>query len=116
MVCRPQKEGGLGLRSAILNGRVLAAKLYWRWCTNQHQLWARILTHKYFPNIDVVEVHRFPLERRGSMIWNTLKFGAQLVKDGLFGFFISDPKLYFGLTLGLVSLDFSFRIPSFLLA
>ena len=52
--------------------------------TNQHQLSTRILTHKYFQDIDVAEVHRFPLERRGSMIWNMLKFGPQLVKDGLF--------------------------------
>ena len=52
--------------------------------TNQHQLSTRILTHKYFPYIDVVEVHCFPLEGRGSMIWYTLKFGAQLAKDGLF--------------------------------
>lgn len=28
-VCRPKQEGGLGLRSAILNGKALAAKLYW---------------------------------------------------------------------------------------
>ena len=54
-MCRSQKEGGLGLRSTILNGQVLVVKLYWRWCTNEHQLWAHILTHKYFLYIDVVQ-------------------------------------------------------------
>ncbi|XP_059077195.1 uncharacterized protein LOC131876294 [Cryptomeria japonica] len=46
-ICRPKSEGGLGLHSAVLHSQVLATKLYKRWCTNQHQLWARILTFKW---------------------------------------------------------------------
>ncbi|XP_057868067.2 uncharacterized protein LOC131075253 [Cryptomeria japonica] len=83
-VCRPKQEGGLGLRSASLNGKALAAKLYWRWCTHQHQLWARILNLKYLRGVASFEVPRYPLEGGGSMIWHTLKVGAQLIKDALF--------------------------------
>ncbi|XP_057842111.2 uncharacterized protein LOC131051557 [Cryptomeria japonica] len=50
-VCRPKAEGGLGLRLTILNGKVLAANLFWRWYSYQDQLWARILNHKYLNNI-----------------------------------------------------------------
>ena len=45
----------------------------------------------------MAEVHCFPLEGRGSMIWNTLKFGAQLVKDGLFRTCHSKSKALFWL-------------------
>ncbi|XP_057831111.2 uncharacterized protein LOC131041899 [Cryptomeria japonica] len=83
-MCRPKNEGGLGLCSAILNGQALAAKLYCHWCTSKNQLWVRILTHKYLPNVNVFDVSCFPVEGRGSMICNTLKLGAQLVKNGLF--------------------------------
>ena len=83
-VCRPKKEGGLGLRSAILCGQALAAKLYWRWCSNQSQLWAHILSYKYYPGVDPPDISRLPLEGRGSMVWNTLKLGANLVKHSLF--------------------------------
>ena len=83
-VCRPKKEGGLGLRSALLNSQALAAKLYWRWCSGQHQLWARIITHKYFYGADPCSISALPLQGCGSMVWHTLKTGAVLVKRGLF--------------------------------
>lgn len=94
-VCRPKQEGGLGLRSAILNGKALAAKLYWRWCTHQHQLWARILNHKYLRGVASFEVPRYPLEGSGSMIWLTLKVGAQLIKDALFWIYHSGSQTLF---------------------
>lgn len=43
----PKQLGGLGLGHSILFGMALAAKLYWRWCVEQDQLWAKILSHKY---------------------------------------------------------------------
>ena len=83
-VCRPKQVGGLGLRSMALVATTLAAKLYWRWCINQDQDWAKILSHKYFPGADFSELPRLPLGGKGSCIWDTLKKGAQLVKEGLF--------------------------------
>ena len=79
--------GGLGLRSMALVATTLAAKLYWRWCMNQDQDWAKILSHKYFPGADFSELPRLPLGGKGSCIWDTLKKGAQLVKEGLFWIF-----------------------------
>ncbi|WP_258317678.1 hypothetical protein, partial [Escherichia coli] len=72
IVCQPKKEGGLGLRFAILCGQALATKLYWRWCSNQSKLWACILSYKYYPCVDLPDISRIPLEGRGSMVWNTL--------------------------------------------
>lgn len=83
-VCQPKNEGGLGLQSAVLHSQVLVAKLYWRWCSNQHQLWARILTQKYLGSIDSWNVPHCQLEGRGSVICHTLKVGAQLIKRGNF--------------------------------
>jgi len=83
-VCRPKKEGGLGLRSALLSSQALAAKIYWRWCSGQYQLWNPIITHKYFHGNDPCSVFTLPLEGRGSMVWHTLKTGVMLVKRGLF--------------------------------
>ena len=76
--------GGLGLRSMALVATNLAAKLYLRWCINQDQDWAKILSHKYFCGVDFSELPRLPLGGKGSCIWDTLKKGAQLVKEGLF--------------------------------
>ena len=83
-ICRHKKEGGLGLRSTLLNSQALATKLCWRWCSGQHQLWARIITHKYFDGVDPCSVSTLPLEGHVSMVWHTLKIGAVLVKRGLF--------------------------------
>ncbi|XP_057856267.1 uncharacterized protein LOC131065696 [Cryptomeria japonica] len=80
-VCRPKHAGGLGLRSMALAITALAAKLYWRWCNNQDQDWAKILTHKYLPGADCLDVSRHPLQGKGSCIWDTLKKGAQLIKE-----------------------------------
>lgn len=83
-VCRLKHAGGLGLRSMALVVTALAAKLYWRWYNCQDQEWAKILTLKYFPSADCSEVPHLPLVGKGSCIWDTLKRGGQLVKEGLF--------------------------------
>ena len=67
-----------------LNSQALAAKLYWRWCSRQHKLWAQIITHKYFYGTDPCYISALPLQVCGSMVWHTLKIGAVLVKRGLF--------------------------------
>ena len=84
VVCSPKQFGGLGLRQSLLTGTALAAKLYWRWCVEQDQVWARILTQKYLPDIPQKDIPRYSLGGKGSMIWSTLKRGAALIKGGLF--------------------------------
>ena len=83
-VCSPKRFGGLGLRQSFLSGTALAAKLYWRWCVEQDRVWTRILSHKYFFGIPQNDIPRYSLAGKGSMIWNTLKKGAALIKGGLF--------------------------------
>ena len=83
-VCSPKRFGGLGLRQSFLSGTALAAKLYWRWCVEQDRVWTRILSHKYFFGIPQNDIPRYSLVGKGSMIWNTLKKGAALIKGGLF--------------------------------
>ncbi|XP_057871389.2 uncharacterized protein LOC131077832 [Cryptomeria japonica] len=83
-VCRLKHAGGLGLRSMALMVSALAAKLYWRWCNNQDQEWAKILSFKYVPGVESQEVPWIALLGKGSCIWDILKKGAQLVRNGLF--------------------------------
>ena len=66
------------------NSQALAAKIYWRWCSGQHQLWAHIITHKYFYGADPCSLSTLPVQGCGSLVWHTLKIGAMLVKRGLF--------------------------------
>jgi hypothetical protein len=50
----------------------------------QDQLWARIISHKYFLRVPQSDLPRYVLVGKGSAIWKTLKRGARLIKDGLF--------------------------------
>lgn len=83
-VCKPKECGGLGLRQSGHNSLVLASKLYWRWCTLSDQRWARILNFKYLGGVADVDIPRMELMGKGSLIWNTIKRGASLMKEGLF--------------------------------
>ena len=50
----------------------------------QDRVWARILTQKYFLGIPQKDIPQYSVSGKGSMIWNTLKKGAALIKGGLF--------------------------------
>ena len=67
-----------------LGVKALAEKLYWRWYKNQDRDWAKILAHKYFPGVELQDIPRLELDGKGSFIWDTLKRGAPLIKEGLF--------------------------------
>ena len=43
-----------------------------------------ILSQKYLSRIPHLDISRYPLGGKGSVIWDTLKKGAKLIKDGLF--------------------------------
>lgn len=83
IVCSLKQLGGLCLRWATLSEQALAVNLYWRWCVEWDQVWARILAHKYLPGVSKEDIPRYPMIGKGSMIWNTLRKGASLVKEGL---------------------------------
>ena len=46
--------------------------------------WAKILAQKYFPRVEHKDIPRLALDGKGSFIWDTLKRGAPLIKEGLF--------------------------------
>lgn len=83
-VCKPKENGGFGLRQVEQNSLVLVAKLYWRWCKFPEQPWEKILNYKYLGGVDNKDISPVVLSSRGSMIWNTIKCGSTLIKEGLF--------------------------------
>ena len=83
-VTQPKVKGGLGLRKSKLNNKALAGKLYWRWISQPTSLFSRILTSKYLGQVNPNDVARIPLDGTGSLVWQALKLGSQVVKDYLF--------------------------------
>ena len=83
------------MRQSVLTGEALVAKLYWRWCIEQDKVWAMVLSQKYLPGIPHLDISRYPLGGKGSVIWDTLKKGAKLIKDGLFWICKSGPEAQF---------------------
>ena len=52
------------------------------------------------------DIPRLALEGKGSFIWDTLKRGAPLIKEGLFWICNEGSNVLFGRTLGMVILPF----------
>ncbi|CAA7029674.1 unnamed protein product [Microthlaspi erraticum] len=46
-VCRPKREGGLGIRSSKDMNLALVVKVGWRLLQDEHSLWARVVRKKY---------------------------------------------------------------------
>lgn len=49
-VCKPIKDGGLGIRDTNDNNLALLAKTCWRCLANEEKLSSKILNVKYYPN------------------------------------------------------------------
>jgi hypothetical protein len=80
-VCRPKRDGGLGLYATKPRNKALLAKLNWRLHDEKDSWWARTLTTKYFPNgITFVPL---PIHRGGSSNWRGLKLGHEVFRNGL---------------------------------
>ena len=79
----PKFSRGLGLKCMVLGVKALAENLYWRWCKNPDQDWANILAQKYFPGVEHKDIPRLTLDGKSSFIWDTLKRGDPLIKEGL---------------------------------
>ena len=43
-----------------------------------------ILSQKYLSGFPHSDISKYPIGGKGSMIWDTLKKGVKLIKDGLF--------------------------------
>jgi ribonuclease HI len=80
-ICRPKKDGGLGLYSAKPRNIALLAKLNWRLVEEKDSLWAKTLLAKYCPNgpLDINE----RTSRSGSSNWRGLKMGHEIFRKGI---------------------------------
>ena len=54
-----------------------------------------VLSQKYLPGVPYSDISRYPLEGKGSVIWDTLKKGAKLIKEGLFWIYKSGAEAQF---------------------
>lgn len=69
-LCKPKKEGGLGLRSSREANSALMLKAIWNLCSNPKDMWSAVIRHKYkcgrndFPVIN--------LNKKGSNFWKGL--------------------------------------------
>jgi ribonuclease HI len=80
-VCRPKREGGLGLYATKPKNKALLAKLNWRLHDEKDSWWARTLTAKYCPN--GITSSPLPIHRGGSSNWRGLKLGHEVFRNGL---------------------------------
>ena len=80
-VCRPKREGGLGLYATKPRNKALLAKLNWRLHDEKESWWARTLTAKYCPNGIISSP--LPIHRSGSTNWRGLKLGHEVFRNGL---------------------------------
>jgi ribonuclease HI len=80
-VCRPKKEGGLGLSCAKPRNVALLAKFNWRLIQEKDSPWVRTILAKYFPNGFVNSQNM--VRRSGSSNWRGLKLGFDVFRAGL---------------------------------
>ena len=80
-VCRPKKEGGLGLSCAKPRNVALLAKFNWRLIQEKDSPWVRTILAKYFPNGFVNS--QTMVRRSGSNNWRGLKLGFDVFRAGL---------------------------------
>jgi hypothetical protein len=80
-VCRPKREGGLGLYATKPRNKALLAKLNWRLHDEKESWWARTFTAKYCPNSIISSP--LPIHRGGSSNWRGFKLGHEMFRNGL---------------------------------
>lgn len=74
-LCRPKKQGGLGITNTRFMNLALISKWIWKLAQNDDGLWAKLLKAKYFPSRSF-----FNTNSKGSQIWN----GIQKCKEVFF--------------------------------
>lgn len=79
-LCRPQNEGGLGIRKAKLMNQSLLMKVGWGLIRKKDSLWARILRRKYECGHDVIP--KVSLKNNNSNLWlGVCKVWDRIVKN-----------------------------------
>jgi hypothetical protein len=80
-VCRPKRDGGLGIYATKPRNKALLAKLNWRLHVEREALWAKTFRAKYWPdgpNSTIVPSHRY-----GSNNWRGIKLGHEVFEKGI---------------------------------
>lgn len=49
-VCKPKKQGGLGLRDPQHNNSLMGARIWWQWVSGPQKPWVQLWTAKYANN------------------------------------------------------------------
>lgn len=79
-MCRPKRNGGMGLKNISLFNQALLMKQAWQLLQFPHSLVSRVLKAKYFHNQDFLQVHmgQFP-----SYIWRFILHSRALLIKGI---------------------------------
>jgi hypothetical protein len=83
-LCKPKKQGGLGIRDPGKMNQVMGAKMWWRWLQHPQELWAKMWKKKYAPNAQSNQLIRFNEQLHGSNIWNTAWRNRPLIQQHAF--------------------------------
>ncbi|KAG7533089.1 hypothetical protein ISN45_Aa08g007260 [Arabidopsis thaliana x Arabidopsis arenosa] len=84
-VCRPKREGGLGLKEARVMNKALLAKVGWRLLSNKSSLWTKVLRIKYI--VGEVHDHSWVVPKsKWSSRWRSIGVGLrEVVSRGIGG-------------------------------
>ncbi|XP_054801529.1 uncharacterized protein LOC129305554 [Prosopis cineraria] len=80
-VCRPKRNGGLGLRHTHLQNKAFMMKAGWGFIHNKEALWARVIISKYKCGRELIpQVNR---THPGSQFWKGLRNNWEKVQVGV---------------------------------
>ena len=79
-VCKPRRNGGLGLRKTAAVNQAFQCKLAWKILTNQDSMWVRIMRKKYLGHQDFFYAHH----RQGDfVVWRNIIKCKELIRQGI---------------------------------
>ena len=83
-ICKPKRQGGLGLDDQEILNKVLGAKIWWRRVQEPKAQWARIWKEKYANSWHTKDLIRMSGNVKGSHIWNRAWDNRSLVQNNSF--------------------------------
>ncbi|XP_026378774.1 uncharacterized protein LOC113273237 [Papaver somniferum] len=81
-LCKPKDFGGLAFRDMEKLNLALLTKLAWRVCTENDQLWVKLLGSKYFKYGNIL--HQTLEAKNCSYMWNGIIKGLQIIQKNYF--------------------------------
>jgi hypothetical protein len=68
-ICKPKKEGGLGIKDLRLMNSSLLTKWRWKLVTNLEELWKKVVVAKYGDNVVGDAILDVEDARVGASVW-----------------------------------------------